>query len=138
MASKRKIKPKRSSSKKRSNPLCAGCPAYCCKDLTLMITKPRTKEEIELLKWQLQFDTVRVFITNYRWHVVIKGKCMYLDRNNMCKIYKDRPSTCRRHNPPDCERYGDYWDVMIETPEELDAYLSRRKKAKKRRAKQGN
>lgn len=59
---------------------------------------------------------------------------MYLDENERCKIYETRPEKCRVHNPPDCERFGDFWDVMFETPEELDAYFKKKKQAAKRRA----
>lgn len=53
---------------------------------------------------------------------------MYLDSDDMCTVYEDRPNTCRRHNPPDCEFFGEFHDVMINTPGELDAYLESRKR----------
>lgn len=59
---------------------------------------------------------------------------MYLTENNLCRIYETRPQKCRDHNPPDCERYGEFWDVMFETPEDLEAYLKKKKQAAKRRA----
>jgi Fe-S-cluster containining protein len=114
---------------------CRGCPALCCHDLVMRILKPETPAEIEELKWQVQYDTVRVFITSNRWHLLIDGRCMYLDDDNLCTIYDDRPDKCRRHSPPDCERYGGYWDVLIETPQELEAWFEaeRRRKAKQRK-----
>ncbi|MCK4375846.1 MAG: YkgJ family cysteine cluster protein [Candidatus Brocadiae bacterium] len=112
----------------RTKPGCAGCPALCCHDLVMPIPKPKNRAEVEELKWDLQYDTVRVFITSHRWHRLIEGRCIYLTRRNLCRIYKDRPQRCRRHNPPDCERYGDYWDVMLNTPEELEAYLDKEKR----------
>ncbi len=89
------------------------------------ITKPRTRDDIDELKWELQYDTVRVFIRNYRWHRIIQGRCMYLDEHNFCTIYDRRPKRCREHNPPDCEHYGEFYDVMISTPEELDEHLGK-------------
>ena len=114
---------------------CEGCPGLCCRDLNMLIGSPRTKDEIEDLLWQIQFDTVRVYIRNRRWYLLVKGKCMYLDENNRCMIYDKRPEKCRKHMPPDCERYGKFWDVMFNTPQELEAYLKKRKQAAKRRAK---
>ncbi len=105
---------------------CNGCPAKCCHDLVMHITKPRTRDDIDELKWELQYDTVRVFIVNYRWHRIIAGRCMYLDEDNFCTIYDRRPKRCREHNPPDCEHYGEFYDVMISTPEELDEHLGRK------------
>jgi len=111
-------------SRNEQKPVCIECPAYCCRDLAISITKPRTKSEIEETKWYLHFDTVSIFIRNRRWHLLVKGKCIYLDDNNLCSIYEKRPEKCRKHNPPDCERYGKFYDVLISTPEELEKYLN--------------
>ncbi len=107
----------------RTNPKCSGCPALCCRDLVVRILKPRTKSEVEDLKWHVLYDTVRVFVVGHRWHLQVKGTCMHLGPDNLCRIYAHRPNKCRRLNPPNCERYGDYYDVMLNTPEELEAYL---------------
>jgi Fe-S-cluster containining protein len=114
---------------------CRGCPSLCCRDLCMRILKPETEQEIAELRWQVRFDTVRIFITSNRWHLLIDGRCMYLQDDNLCAIYEDRPDKCRRHNAPDCERYGEFWDELIETPEELDAWFERERKrrAKRRR-----
>ncbi len=111
---------------KRTLTKCDDCPAKCCHDLVMHITKPRTSDDIDELKWELQYDTIRVFILNYRWHRIIQGRCMYLDEHNFCTIYDRRPSRCRKHNPPGCEHFGEFYDVMISTPEELDKHLARR------------
>ncbi|MHA1573967.1 MAG: YkgJ family cysteine cluster protein [Alphaproteobacteria bacterium] len=128
---KHKKKPARNNT--RTNKNCRGCPALCCHDLVMRILRPRNRKEVEELKWQVQYDTVRIFITNKRWHLLIDGKCMHLTDENLCSIYDDRPDKCRRHNPPNCERYGEYWDVMINTPEELEEYLADEKKKRKRK-----
>jgi Fe-S-cluster containining protein len=109
---------------------CEQCPALCCKNLSIRILRPRTRAEIQDLKWQLQFDTVRVYIRNKRWYQLVEGRCIYLAEDNRCKVYPLRPDVCRKHNPPDCEFFGDFYDVMIETPDQLEAHLAgaRRKK----------
>ena len=109
---------------------CDGCGAVCCHDLAIQIQRPVTKQEIIDLKWQLHFDTVRVYISNRRWHLLIKGRCMYLDENDHCTIYDLRSERCREHDPKVCERYAGepYWDVMMETPDDLDVYLKKGKK----------
>ncbi len=113
--------------KKESN-VCLDCEATCCRDLAVMITRPRTRDEIDALKWQLHFDTVRVFIRNRRWHVLTKGKCIFLSPENLCTNYEERSEICRDHQPPDCERYGEFYEVLIETPEELETHLARPRK----------
>lgn len=107
---------------------CSDCPALCCHDLSVTILKPTTKKEIEDLMWHLNYDTVGVYIRNRRWHLIIKGRCQYLDDRNMCNIYDRRFDTCRKHMPPYCERYDDWYDVLFTTPFELEDYLEAEKK----------
>ena len=119
---KKTVRSKTKTGNKEEN-VCIKCPSLCCRDLTYNINRPRTREDIDELKWDLQYDTVRVFIKSRRWHEIIEGKCIYLMKNNLCKIYDRRPKKCRTHMPPDCDRFGEYYDVLIQTPEELEAYL---------------
>jgi Fe-S-cluster containining protein len=110
---------------------CQDCPAKCCHNLSIWIGAPKTKEQIDDLMWEVRFNTVRIYIRNRRWYLLIDGKCMYLDKNYRCKIYGTHPEKCIRHTPPNCERFGSFWDVMINTPEELEAYLAKRRKKTK-------
>ena len=114
---------------------CQGCPSLCCRDMVAPIDKPKNRFELDELKWQLQYDTIRVFIVSRRWHLLAAGRCMHLTQKNWCRIYEDRPQKCRVHNPPDCEHYGEFWDVMFNTPDELEAYMEkeRKKRLRKRR-----
>ena len=110
---------------------CIECPSICCKNLAMAIGRPVNKQEVEELKWQLHFDTVKVYIRHRRWHLWVKGRCMYLSKNNRCKIYAQRPDMCKKHNPPSCERFGKFYDIMISTPDELEKYLELKKKLSK-------
>ena len=112
---------------------CIECSAKCCRNLAMMILKPRSQTDIQEVKWYLHFDTVNVFIRNHRWYVLVEGNCIYLDENNMCTIYDRRPDRCRRHPASDCEMTGDYYDVLITTPEELEDYLNEEKRRKTRK-----
>lgn len=116
---------------------CIDCPATCCKDLAVQIGKPENRAEIDDLKWQLHFNTVRVYVKNRRWYQLVEGKCIYLDENDLCTIYDRRPERCRRHTPPHCEEFADehYWDILFETPEELEAYFEEERERRKRRRK---
>jgi Fe-S-cluster containining protein len=102
---------------------CGDCPALCCHDLSVTILKPTTKKEVEDLMWHLNYDSVGVYIRNRRWHLIVKGRCQFLDKNNLCTIYEDRFDTCRQHMPPYCERFDDWYDVLFITPFELKEYL---------------
>jgi Fe-S-cluster containining protein len=102
---------------------CSDCPALCCHDLSVTILKPANKKEIDDLMWHLNYDTVRVYIRNRRWHLLINGRCQYLDKKDLCTIYDRRFDTCRNHRPPHCERYDEWYDVLFTTPFELQDYL---------------
>lgn len=125
MAIDKKInKPKAKTTDKDVN-VCIKCPSLCCRDLTYTIKRPRTRADIDELKWDLQYDIVNVYIKNKRWHETFKGKCMYLADDNLCRIYDRRPKKCRDHTPPACEKFGKYYDVLIKSPEELENYLKK-------------
>lgn len=102
---------------------CVECDAPCCRDITMLITRPRTKTDVNELTQYLHYDTAKVFIRNNKWYLTFEGRCIYLSKNNLCKKYRKRPSRCRRHNPPECERFALWYDVLISTPEDLEGYL---------------
>ena len=130
---KKTAKVKAEAKKKTTHNECSDCPAICCRDLAMAIGKPHTKEEIEDLKWQVRFDTVDIFIKHHHWYLRVKGKCMYLGKNNLCKIYDTRPEKCRVHKAPNCEKFGEYHEVLIRTPEELEEYLESKKRRRKKK-----
>ena len=123
--------------KVRSNGLCDACPAKCCHTLLVPFKKPRTRSEIDFYKWHVQYDTVRIAIHLRRWYLVIAGRCIYLSDGDLCSVYDHRPDTCRAHNPPECEHYGDWYQVMINTPEELGAYFEAEQRRRRRRRLRG-
>lgn len=121
--------------KQKSSEVCLrDCNGACCRDLALPIKRPRTQTEINDMKWRLHFDTVELYILNRRWYMLVKGRCIYLDKNNRCTIYERRPEQCREHMPPECERFAPFYDVLLRTPEELDDYLAGRRKKRRRKA----
>ncbi|MCP4648516.1 MAG: YkgJ family cysteine cluster protein [PVC group bacterium] len=120
-----------SNRKKTSKEDCTGCPSICCHNLALQIGRPTNRAEIDDLKWQLHFNTVKVYIRSHRWYQWVEGKCIYLTDEGLCSTYETRPDKCRIHNPPDCELHGKFYDVMFSRPEELEAYFSHKRKKKK-------
>jgi hypothetical protein len=111
-----------------SNDACVDCPALCCHDLTTPIDRPRTREDIDDLRWYLHFTHVHVAIAGREWNIVQEGRCRYLDDDDLCTIYEHRPDKCREHGPPSCERFGPWYNYWIDTPEELEAYLKGHRK----------
>lgn len=117
----------------RSIEECDGCPGLCCKGLEENIIRPRTKQEVADILWQLHFENINFFIRNKRWYQLILGRCIYLDENDMCSKYDKRPEVCRDHNPPACEHHGSIYDTLFETPEDLEKWIAREEKRKKRK-----
>jgi len=106
--------------------ICIDCPAYCCRDLSIPTKKPKNKHEIEEIKWYLHFNTVQVYIRSRRWYLLIKGKCMYLGKNNLCKIYDDRHQVCRDHTSGFCEINGDWYDCIFTSPDEIEKFFNKK------------
>ena len=127
-----KVKPAKAvKAKKTSVAECGNCPAACCHDLTLSITKPRTNDDIEVLMWKLNYDTVAVYVRNRRWYMLVKGACQYLGKDGLCTIYGNRFDICRDHNPPHCEWYDDWYDYMFNDPKELETFIKAQRRGKK-------
>jgi Fe-S-cluster containining protein len=95
--------------------------------------RPRTRADVDELKWHIQYEGVSAFVANRRWYIQVRSRCKYLTRENLCSIYERRPQRCRRHNPPDCERHGDYFTVRLDTPEELEAHVAAGREARNAR-----
>jgi hypothetical protein len=116
---------------------CEGCPALCCKGLEKDIPSPKTKLDRENLVWQAHFVNTKFFIRDRKWRELSLGDCRYLDSANLCTVYEKRPDVCRNHNPPECERFGEIFDVMFDTPEDLLAHFqkARDKKGGKKKSK---
>ena len=114
------------------NKYCKKCSAVCCKNLAMEIGRPLNKSEIEDLKWQLHFDTVKVYLHKRRWYQLVEGTCRYLSKQDRCTIYETRPDKCREHNPPECEFFGKYYDTIFHNPEELVDYLKHKKSRKQK------
>lgn len=111
--------------------VCLKCDAPCCNEIVMEVHRPRTKAEIEELEQYLYFETACIYISKRGWHVMFKGRCMYLGKDNLCAKYDSRPGRCRNHVPPDCERFGKWYDVIFETPEEYRRYLKGKKVKRK-------
>ncbi len=117
--------------KNTSKSECSACPALCCEGLTIDITKPRSREDLDILMWKLQYEHVGVYVLNRKWHLFVEGRCGYLGDDDLCTRYETRSDICRGHNPPECERFVDWYDVFFETPEELEEYYEKERRHNK-------
>ena len=85
------------------HPSCARCTALCCQYFTQEIKRPRDKEDLDNLRWQMIHQGVTVMIMSRRWYLHIHAPCQHLQPDNMCGIYETRPQACRDYMPDPCD-----------------------------------
>lgn len=116
----------------KNKQICKGC-SLCCQHLGILISPPKTKEDLDMINWYILHKT-RVYINHENeWVVELKRKCSALDQKGLCSIYPKRPKLCREYSQKDCDRngYGDYFKVKFTNPEEFKVYIKKTPKLKK-------
>jgi Fe-S-cluster containining protein len=113
---------------------CQECPAVCCKGLAVEIKRPRLKWQWDQLRWYLHFDKVSVYVLNHRWHLLFDTNCRYLDEHDLCTIYDKRSDICREHTAEACEKDTAFYDFIMHRPEDIDAYLEKSKRRRKKKS----
>ncbi len=93
---------------------CDACTALCCQYITQEIDTPKTKDEFDVLLWQISHRGVHVFKDCNGWYLLVQAPCTHLLPDNRCGIYDVRPAICREHSTEGCER-----DVAIDAGCEL-------------------
>ncbi|MFC1567030.1 YkgJ family cysteine cluster protein [bacterium] len=119
------------SKKKDFIPDCKNCEGECCSYVTIQIDEPEDQSDYETLRWYLLHENVHVFKDEERdWYVEVKSKCKALGKDNQCRIYDKRPEICRDHGlgHEECEFYGDPYEVIFTSVEELEKYLKKKRK----------
>jgi Fe-S-cluster containining protein len=106
------------------------------------LDEPKNKVDFDEIRWFVAHENVSVYRDHDKqWIVEFKTPCNYQNPDNTCATYETRPNVCARYEPKICtfNTEGKIYDkVMLKTPEDLDAYLAKRKKKKdkkKRKAK---
>lgn len=114
---------------------CSRCSALCCKYFALEIDAPVTKNDFENIRWYISHQKTSVFIQQGKWFLNVKNRCRYLDGNNRCTVYEQRPAICRRLDASGCEYHHIDGVREIRTPKQLAAYLKERSEKRSRRNK---
>eukprot|EP01136_Pigoraptor_vietnamica_P005075 Opistho-1_new@36234 len=78
---------------------CLQC-ANCCRNYSPRFKTPDIKRIAKLLRMR-EGDFVETYLRldEDNDYVVKQSPCPFLDDDNTCKIYDDRPSDCRRYPP---------------------------------------
>jgi Fe-S-cluster containining protein len=104
--------------------LCQKCGAKCCKYFCFEIDEPDDVDEFENVRWFLCHEGVSVHIDEGSWFISIANRCNWLDDDDQCLRYDDRPLICRKYDHENCDHTGgDYgYDEEFKTPEAFEAY----------------
>jgi uncharacterized protein len=127
------VKKKGRAGKKPSEAGCGECRAKCCKYFALQIDTPRTKQDLEQIRWYLSHEKVTVFVEKRKWFLDVANECRFLTKDHKCGIYEKRPIVCREHSTYDCERGDDDFghEHVFRSIDEIDRYIKKRFSRKK-------
>ena len=115
--------------------LCTKCPGLCCKYIALPIETPEDKSDYDDIRWYLAHEGTSVFVEDGDWYLNISSRCRYLNRDNMCDVYEERPKICRKYTEDSCDYHsGDYgYELHFTSMEELDEYMEKEGIIKKKK-----
>lgn len=118
----RRRKPRRADIPKGETP-CHYCTGKCCRYFCLAISTPYTWDDYDTIRWYLAHGGTIVYVEKGTWYLLVMNKCGYLQPDNRCGIYHDRPKICREYTTDNCE-YDEEWgfDKLFETPEQIWEY----------------
>jgi|GEM_PF-209286 len=116
--------------------LCDYCTAKCCRYFALPLDTPEDWEDFDHIRWYMAHGRISVFVEDGVWYLMVHGDCQYLQDDNLCGIYQDRPQICRDYTTDDCEYEDDScYEQFFEDPAQVweyaEAILPPRKKNKK-------
>lgn len=114
----------------KNKDMCKDC-TMCCEYVTVELSTPEDKEDVDEIIWFMMHDNVFVYIDHEdTWNIEFKTKCKQLGEDGLCNIYTERPDTCRNHHHDECEKYGEgeFYKVMFKTKEEVLDWISKNTK----------
>ena len=103
--------------------------SWCCTYFTQQIDTPRSREDFDVLLWQISHEHTEIYKDEDGWTLLIDGKCQHLQLNGDCGIYDSRPPICREHSNDYCEYDApseDGFDLYFQNYEDLLAYCKKR------------
>ena len=103
--------------------LCDYCVGKCCRYFSLPIETPATWDDYDAIRWYLAHGQTMIYVDKGTWYLLVMSRCGYLQADNRCGIYHDRPKICREYTTDDCEYDTDWsFERMFERPEQIWEY----------------
>jgi Fe-S-cluster containining protein len=127
---------KQTRKKKQNDNLCFQCNARCCKYISIEIDAPTDKNDFENIRWFVSHHNIWVFKDEGLWYICFDSPCRYLEKDNRCGIYDERPDICRKYKTDNCEYHGEEnegFELKFTTPQEVSEYAEEYLRKKKKR-----
>jgi|TARA_Y100000310_G_scaffold149697_1_gene149033 hypothetical protein len=107
---------------------CKGCKGDCCRYIAMEIDTPKTKEDFEDLRWYVTHKNVNVYVEeDNMWNVEFITPCEFLDEDNQCTIYENRPEICKEYDHDECLFHNEYDEKhTFKTLKEIDEYIKKK------------
>lgn len=112
-------------------PPCRECGGSCCRYVAIEIDGPKTKQQIDHIRWYLLHENVGVFMENDRkWYVEFRARCRDQLSNGRCGRYADRPLICREYGNEEgaCEYYASPHIHYFDAIEDFEKFLDKKGK----------
>lgn len=103
---------------------CRQCSALCCKYFALELDEPTEPEDWDKMLWYVAHDASSLYIEDGKWFLMVESRCSFLQPDNLCGIYENRPQICRDYSTDGCEFGVDEpFQRIFRTFDELLAYM---------------
>jgi Fe-S-cluster containining protein len=107
------------------------CKAECCRYVSVYLKTPRSNADFDEIRWFVTHEHIRVYRDHEKnWMIEFTSPCKFLDADNICRIYANRPEVCAEYNPNDCTFHvrGPIFDkIMFTDPGDVDMFLEERR-----------
>lgn len=82
---------------------CTSCSAQCCQTLVFPHPTPRTRHNVDYLRFCLGFPGIEIGVGDAGWSIIVKTRCRHLD-GNRCGIFgrPERPILCKYYDASTC------------------------------------
>ena len=98
---------------------CADCSAPCCQMVILPYPVPNSYEEMEYIRYILNFKSMEIYVKSYGgWFVAVRQDCRFLDKEtSLCTVFgtDKRPDVCSDYNENTC-----WYKPTFHTKDEVD------------------
>lgn len=105
---------------------CNNCDAPCCKNTFIKFGQVNSIMDLESIKWFVTRKNIRAYIYKNEWGIeILDSPCQFINENNNCSIYQNRPSICREYQIENCIKNTKIDDkkIIFDNIYQVDEYI---------------